>query len=440
MNLLKHQSKPYLTTYIIITLIILIGIIGNILNIIVFSQKTMRQKSTFRFLFYLSIVDLLVLIICTTDFLLTITDYLVIRLESDFICRLHTFLTYFLTHMSSFILMIVSIDRALIVCGRSFKKKLPILNEKDKRKSVISLKAPNSLLRTKNQKVRVEFFRLEFLSFNQVEKTLLFIAVPLILINLHYLIFLNLFSININEEKLPNNKTIYAFIEELSYQGDVIKINDISNQTMKSYHIEMCYPKYKSNYGYFLEHIWIWLDTIIFSLMPFGVMLACSIIILVEIKMKSKNIISSRRNASIKSKQRNKKLLLMLIVTNLNFVFCSLPLCINIVIMNRFKDLSYNSHGYQIIFHILSYINNSINFIFYILFSTNYRKVLFSILRISGMLRNNMLERSINYYSNNDLSLLSKMSTKKKRNANNHDLTIPYFNNNFDSLTLIKNI
>ena len=104
---------------------------------------------------------------------------------------------------------------------------------------------------------------------------------------MHYLIFLNLYSININEEKLPKNKTIYSFIEELSYQGDVIKINDISNQTMKSYPIEMCYPKYKSNYGYFLEHIWIWLDTIIFSLMPFGVMLACSIIILVEIKMNS---------------------------------------------------------------------------------------------------------------------------------------------------------
>jgi len=116
-----NRNKNSLIFFVLAT-IILIGFFGNLLNLIVFSSKTMRKNSTFRYLFYLSAIDLLVLITCTTDSLLAYVYYIMIRLQSDFFCKIHTFMSYFLTDMSSLILMIVSIDRVLIIKNQSNKR------------------------------------------------------------------------------------------------------------------------------------------------------------------------------------------------------------------------------------------------------------------------------------------------------------------------------
>lgn len=99
--------------------IIIIGIIGNLFNIVLFNSKAMKKCTTFRYLFYLSIFDLLVITICAPDAFLRFKYEIEVRLYSDTICRLHTFFTYFLTHASSTILMIISIDRALIINNRN---------------------------------------------------------------------------------------------------------------------------------------------------------------------------------------------------------------------------------------------------------------------------------------------------------------------------------
>ncbi|CAF3480828.1 unnamed protein product [Rotaria socialis] len=90
-----------------------IGSIGNSLSFIVFSQKQLRAYSTFRYLAYLSIVDLLVLYLGLGHLILH--DYFLfdIREHNLFFCKFHTFLTYVTTHLSSWILTMVSIDRAI---------------------------------------------------------------------------------------------------------------------------------------------------------------------------------------------------------------------------------------------------------------------------------------------------------------------------------------
>jgi len=100
-------------------LILIIGLIGNSLNILIFSKKTVRSNSTFRFLLYLSIFDLLVLLVCTPDVFLRFGYQIHIRQISIYTCRLHTFLTYLFTHASSSTLMLISIDRALIISNRN---------------------------------------------------------------------------------------------------------------------------------------------------------------------------------------------------------------------------------------------------------------------------------------------------------------------------------
>lgn len=108
-------------TLVLMVVLIVVGVIGNLINILVFSRRHMRKVSTFRFLLYLAITDMLVLLVCSTDALSKFGFQWEIRAQSTFSCRLHTFLTYLLTHSSSTILMVVSVDRALVVSNSSIR-------------------------------------------------------------------------------------------------------------------------------------------------------------------------------------------------------------------------------------------------------------------------------------------------------------------------------
>ena len=78
---MNSDSKTTILITIILAIIISIGLFGNLLNIIVFSTKPMRINSTFRYFFYLSIIDLLVLLVCATDSLFTIDLLTTIRFD-----------------------------------------------------------------------------------------------------------------------------------------------------------------------------------------------------------------------------------------------------------------------------------------------------------------------------------------------------------------------
>lgn len=90
-----------------------IGSIGNSLSFIVFTQKQLRVHSTFRYLAYLSVVDLIVLYLGLGNLLLRDYFHFNIREYTLWLCRSHTYLTYVSTHLSSWILTLVSIDRAV---------------------------------------------------------------------------------------------------------------------------------------------------------------------------------------------------------------------------------------------------------------------------------------------------------------------------------------
>ncbi len=99
--------------------IILIGSIGNLLNIAIFSRKGFKNCSTFRFLIYLSVIDLNVLLFCASDAFLRFGFQIHIRQISTNLCRFHTFFTYLFTHASSTTLMVISIQRALVMTNKS---------------------------------------------------------------------------------------------------------------------------------------------------------------------------------------------------------------------------------------------------------------------------------------------------------------------------------
>ena len=349
--------------------IILLGLIGNVVNLFVFSHKTIKNNSTFRYLFCLALIDILVLLTYATDSIHYFEYSISSRIFSILACKIHTFLTYLLAHLSSFVLMVVSIDRAIIICHKS-----QIKNDSDRHNSL-----------------NVSYKRLLFLNikdricglFGKVRIVLFSLILTLFGLNLHFLFLLTVNKIDhqrLNETDFNENK----FNDLKKYNNSYLiyeKSIDISNN---SEYLSICYPLKVEIYFEFLSSIWIWIDAFIYSIIPFVVMSICSIIIIVDTRTKSKGFIKScqtvntnRLNHRIceKSKRRNQKLSIMLLVNNLFFIFCSLPFRFNMIYYNQNSEKDDRS-SFQAYSHALAYLNNSFTFIFYYIFSTQYRKLI----------------------------------------------------------------
>ena len=100
------SSKIFLS---ICPLLLLFGTFTNIFSLLVLSRKRMRKHSTYVYLAFLSVIDLLAL------WLGIIRDYLAhgygIYIRSMWLCKIHSFMFYFTLDLSSWILVAVSLDR-----------------------------------------------------------------------------------------------------------------------------------------------------------------------------------------------------------------------------------------------------------------------------------------------------------------------------------------
>ena len=95
--------------------LLMVGIFGNILSIIIFTRPSMNKHTTFRFLTFLSISDLCALLAGYGQIMFIVYLNIDIRLINELTCKLHSFLVYFFTQLSSMILMFMSIDRANVI-------------------------------------------------------------------------------------------------------------------------------------------------------------------------------------------------------------------------------------------------------------------------------------------------------------------------------------
>jgi hypothetical protein len=451
------SSQSKLAT--ILVFIIIIGVLGNMLNIIVFSKKNMIKMTTFKFLFYLSIIDLFVLLVCTTDALLTFGFNIEIRLYSNFFCRWHSFFTYFLTHMSSVVLMVVSIERCLVISNVGLFESSSIksrgsnvnLNELSNIESInlnrenVAEENQNSIRgRIKNK------FNLCFIYLKRIEVVMILISILVALANIHCLFYLNL-TIEPNDQYIELTSTAATTTTSFDYHLFVknfkkIAISNSTNLTLNEYLLSinfkkkinylisttkstqinqnetntfyMCFPLANSSYGYFLDYVWIWIDVSIYSFVPSLVMVICSIIILVTINRKTRRF-SSRKNSILKKRltKRNNQLLLMLTATNLYFLLCTLPYCITYTKIQLSSDKSETSLIDSLV-HIFAYSNNSVNFIFYTIFSQKYRQTFAKLFNINSTPSSKNLT-SINHNENEMLSSPFKRNSHTRSPTNN---------------------
>jgi hypothetical protein len=324
---------------------------------------------------------LLVLVVCATDAFVRFGYNVEIRSYSIVTCRLHTFLTYFLIHSSSFILMIISVDRVLVVTNKTlvdFCRKRPItVRHVRRRKSCGMLMVDSSGDRADRQlnvatAKRTMAYMSNFSSccpnWRRVDVATTLILSFIFLLNSHYLFFLNLNQIDpesSSDQEQPHSEDAAAVI---------------------------CFPHKDDVYFHFLVNWWVYIDICVYSFVPFVVMAVCSLIILGKIVQKNANFhnhrLGSTSQSGGKQSKKNRQLLYMLLLTNLYFLLSQLPFCITFVLFQCTYDYS---AVIQPIVHLISYSNNSVNFIFYGLSSQVYRQELLNLVFLRPSRRESVL-------------------------------------------------
>lgn len=215
------------------------------LNIVIFGKKDLRKCSTFRYLLYLSIFDMLVLIVCASDAFLRFGYQIQMRQSSQLYCRLHTFFTYFLTHASSSILMVVSVDRALVVNNKAFffdilrLKKFENIEKKEDHSYFCGLSLCCLLHCGFSSNV---IRRVKYKSFmHRIDLIIICLLLVLALLNSHYLLLMNIKPINYSvlEPDYASSKN-YSHINNISF----IELGSLKKRldNLKSSEALFCYP------------------------------------------------------------------------------------------------------------------------------------------------------------------------------------------------------
>ena len=330
--------------------LLIVGLLGNAINFYIFTNPNLRSLTTFRFLTYLSIIDFLYLLTGLTHLLIIIYFDYDLRLISNLMCSFHSFLTIYLSHLSSNTLAAISISR----CFKLIRLK-PVKNEMKKLTKATSVDntANDIFLRKNNRKFKI--------TFGHADYTILLIMVILFLFDSHYLIWMRLSDIDIS------NSTI-------------------SNQTLK----QQCHPSLINQFYYnkFLANTWVWIDLFLYSYIPFVIMMVCTVLITYKLCKVNKNIGRSKssdnnnKQRSITNqnqllfKKRAKKtnqIYQLLILINVCFFVLVTPL----VLSNSLGILVIENKIILELVYILSYLNHCINFVFYGLSCKIYRTILY---------------------------------------------------------------
>jgi hypothetical protein len=118
----QHLTETIVYKYICLTIFV-IGVIGNLLSVLVFSRSSLRRRSCAVYFLALAITDIASLCASFIDTVLPSYNNVTLTAKSLFICKLNPLMVYFTTDLSNFLLAIASIDRAVsIQCPLSSKK------------------------------------------------------------------------------------------------------------------------------------------------------------------------------------------------------------------------------------------------------------------------------------------------------------------------------
>ena len=115
----SYDPYQYLTDTIVYKYICLsifvVGVIGNLLSVLVFSRPSLRRRSCAIYFLALAITDIVSLCASFIDTVLPSYNNVSLTIKFEFICKLNPLMIYFTTDLSNFLLAVASIDRAVSI-------------------------------------------------------------------------------------------------------------------------------------------------------------------------------------------------------------------------------------------------------------------------------------------------------------------------------------
>jgi hypothetical protein len=295
-----------------------VGSIGNSLSFIIFTQKQLRTHSTFRYLAYLSIVDLIVLYLGLGNIILRDYFFFDIREQSLFLCKFHTFLTYVTTQLSSWILTMVSIDRAIACTVIQLNKRIS---------------RPKS-----------------------ADRIFLSMCIIISLINSHILLFMG------------SKRTI--------------KHSSINNTSILYQDIVICTHNTSNIYFKFFEKPYNIIDLLSYVLIPFIIMTICACIIAYRLffSLSHTTVHIAIKGKTRNGTRRAKQISYMLLTLNLVFVILLTPIVLGQIFQELNQEHHYRL--YNSITLLMSYSNHALNFVLYGIASPQFRLTLKQLLGV----------------------------------------------------------
>ncbi|CAF2699636.1 unnamed protein product [Rotaria sp. Silwood2] len=105
----RHLTEIIVYKYICLTIFV-IGVVGNLLSVLVFSRASLRHRSCAIYFLALAITDIASLFASFIDTVLPSYNNVSLTIKYLFICKLNPLMVYFTTDLSNFLLAIASID------------------------------------------------------------------------------------------------------------------------------------------------------------------------------------------------------------------------------------------------------------------------------------------------------------------------------------------
>jgi len=361
--------------------------------------------STFRFLAYLSIIDLLYLLIGLSHIIVINYTGYDFRSYSSLTCSVHSFLTLYLSHLSSNVLAGVSVFRCVTIANLKPVKPL-------------NPTAGNVINRRSNKP-----FVQRFLSaFGRADLFVACIMITLFLFDCHYLIWMRLSYLQNSEANLTAMWQQYADVFSNDTRWSPLSSLNVSETEQLGPTLKICHPSDidQKTYSEFLRNQWLWIDLFLYSYIPFFVMIGCTIIIIYRLFKINKNLkttqsssmkrdestrkssangLSScidhagcssfkseshrrRKSASRsilakKTSRKNRQIYKLLLTLNIFFFVLVTPL----VLANSLNLIKENNHLFRDFVYMLAYLNHSLHFVFYGFSCEIYRTILIDILK-----------------------------------------------------------
>ena len=373
------EGKNNLIEILVIFFITLIGLIGNCLNLRVFSFKNMKKITTFRYFFHLAINDIILLIVWIVFKLITSGILILQKDYSKIIFRILAFSFSFLSQMNVCIFTAANINKARL-----------ILNESKKIKS---------------NKTNLHL------------KVIFSIGIILICINSHYLMFFN-FSQTVSENIESKNKThqfVYEYLTRPERNFSKTKINLILKKTnllkINQNEVELFEFHFKNyNSDHYFYKAWSLIQLILFDLTPIIINTISTFIIwMVNKKLVDKNRIKF-----------NRQFILLFSCENILFILNVLIKSF-IKIYYKFNDYHLETLKKHILIEIVSYSKHYFSFFVYLFTLNIFRRVASSLFTKSKRINNDsiplkkvnnfssfILRRRINLHKSSNIKTISQ--------------------------------